>query len=202
MSLRFELPAFIFALFFGHAVVWAGIEDDASVFVDNHGNELIEILDLPRDHDRRDKFQTWLDDTFNLEALARLALGPYLGTETPEQSAAYNVAFSRYIVVTYESRFDQFSGYDFNVRRARPMNDSDAIVRTNISGPDGNSYVVDFRVEQYENGSFQVIDVAVEGLSMLKTQRDEFSAVIQRDGIDGLIASLNERTQEVESNYD
>ena len=34
---------------------------------------------------------------------------------------------------------------------------------------------------------------------MLKTQRDEFSAVIQRNGIDGLIVSLDERTSVVEA---
>jgi phospholipid transport system substrate-binding protein len=202
MRLRHTLILAAFVLLLGRPAAWAGIEDDASVFVDSHGTELIEILDLPRGLERRDQFQTWLSKTFKLEALASLALGPYLGTATPEQSAAYEEAFSRYIVVTYESRFDTFSGYNFAVTRARPMGDSDAIVRTNISGPDGSNYVVDFRVEQYDDGSFQVIDVAVEGLSMLKTQRDEFSAVIQRNGIDGLISSLNERTAQVESSYE
>jgi len=196
---RLRLPFVALVVVLASAVAWAGIEDDASVFVDEHGGELIEILDLPQGTERRDHFQTWLADTFNLDALANLALGPYLGTATDEQMAAYEDAFARYIVVTYEARLDTFSGYDFSVMRSRPMGDNDAIVRTNIAGPDGNSYVVDFRVELYEDGSFQVIDVAVEGLSMLKTQRDEFSAVIQRDGIDGLITSLNERTALVES---
>jgi phospholipid transport system substrate-binding protein len=195
---RLRVPFVVFAGFLASAVAWAGIEDDASVFVDGHGTELIEILDLPQGQERRSHFQTWLSDTFNLDALANLALGPYLGTATDDQMAAYEEAFARYIVVTYEARFDTFSGYDFSVVRARPMGDDDAIVRTNIAGPDGNSYVVDFRVELYEDATFQVIDVAVEGLSMLKTQRDEFSAVIQRDGIDGLITSLNERTALVE----
>ena len=195
---RLRVPFVVLAGLLANAVAWAGIEDDASVFVDSHGSELIEILDQPQGQGRRDHFQTWLTDTFNLEALANLALGPYLGTATDDQMTAYEEAFARYIVVTYEARFDTFSGYDFSVVRARPMGDDDAIVRTNIAGPDGNSYVVDFRVELYEDATFQVIDVAVEGLSMLKTQRDEFSAVIQRDGIDGLITSLNERTALVE----
>lgn len=194
-----RVPFLVLAGLLASAIAWAGVEDDASVFVGDHGTELIEILDLPQGPDRRDQFQTWLDATFNLEALANLALGPYLGTATDHQMRAYEEAFARYIVVTYEARFDTFSGYNFNVMRARPMGDNDAIVRTNINGPDGNSYVVDFRVELYEDGTFQVIDVAVEGLSMLKTQRDEFSAVIQRDGIDGLIESLNERTALVEA---
>ena len=55
----------------------------------------------------------------------------------------------------------------------------------------GKPIVVDFRVRP-TNGTFKLIDVVVEGLSMLKTQRDEFSSVIQRNGVDGLIASLQE----------
>jgi len=193
------IPFVVVAGFLINAGAWASIDDDASVFVDAHGNELIKILDLPQGANRRDQFQTWLSATFNLQALASLALGPYLSTVTEDQMTAYEEAFSRYIVVTYEARFDTFSGYDFSVVRTRPMDDDNAIVRTNISRDDGSNYVVDFRVELYEDGTFQVIDVAVEGLSMLKTQRDEFSAVIQRNGIEGLIDSLDERTSVVEA---
>ena len=64
-------------------------------------------------------------------------------------------------------------------------------MRTTISDPAGKPIVVDFRVRP-DGDSFKVIDVVVEGLSMLKTQRDEFSSVIQRNGLDGLINSLQQ----------
>jgi len=173
----------------------ADIEDDASTFVEDRGETLLDIMALPAGQDRRGEFETWLTDAFNLPKLAGLALGPYQNVVTGEQLEAYDAAFSEYIVVTYEARFDTFTGYDFSVQRTRPMNDDEAVVRTNIAGPGGELYIVDFRVQENDDGRLQVIDIAVEGLSMLKTQRDEFGAVIQRDGVDGLIESLRERSE-------
>lgn len=174
----------------------ADITDNARAFVSENGDEMLGILDKPAGKQRREDFHDWLRDTFDLETLASLALGPYRQGATPEQIAAYNEAFADYIVVTYEARFDTFTGYSFKVGQARPMNNDDVAVRTAISDPSGNPVAVDFRVRQGDGG-LQVIDVAVEGLSMLKTQRDEFSSVIQRNGLDGLIASLKQRTQQV-----
>ncbi len=175
----------------------ASLDEEAGAFVGEQGDQLLEILGLPAGEERRDEFAVWLTDVFNLEELASLALGAYKASATEEQLDAYDVAFADYIAVTYEARFDTFTGYDFSVTRTRPMSDDEAVVRTNIVGPQGNVYVVDFRVQQGEAGPFQVTDIAVEGLSMLKTQRDEFSAVIQRDGIDGLIEVLKDRAKEV-----
>ncbi|MBC6440431.1 MAG: ABC transporter substrate-binding protein [Rhodospirillales bacterium] len=177
----------------------ANLEDDASAFIADHGNKMIEILGLPHGQDRRDTFEAWLTEAFDLDKLAELALGPYRKTVTEGQMAAYDEAFAHYIVRTYEARLDGFTGYDFSVMGTRPMNVTDAVVRTNIVSPEGDVYVVDFRIEKGDDEQLHVIDVAIEGLSMLKTQREEFSAVIQRDGIDGLISSLNERADAIAS---
>ena len=40
------------------------------------------------------------------------------------------------------------------------------------------------------DGNYRIIDVAAEGVSMMTTKRSEFSSVIARDGIDGLIEQL------------
>ena len=169
---------------------------DAVDFVSTRGDQMLTILDQPSGVERRTEFGDWLDEVFDLETLASLALGPYRQSATPEQLDAYKQAFADYIVVTYEARFDAFTGYSFEVGQARPANNNDVVVRTSVIDPAGQPVLVDFRVRD-RDGKLQVIDVSVEGLSMLKTQRDEFSAVIQRKGIDGLVASLNQRVADV-----
>jgi len=169
---------------------------DAVAFVTVRGDEMLGILDAPAGLTRRDEFSRWLDEVFDLEMLATLALGPYGQGASEAQLAAYREAFATFIVVTYEARFDTFSGYSFQVGQARPMNNQDIVVRTAIIDPAGSTIPVDFRIRPANSG-FHVIDIAVEGLSMLKTQRDEFAAVVQRSGLDGLIASLNARTAAV-----
>jgi phospholipid transport system substrate-binding protein len=169
----------------------ADVSQDAQTFVSDNGDRMIAILDEPAGAERSEHFYNWLREVFALDKLAELALGPYRQNASDEQLAEYNQAFADYIVTTYLTRFDAFTGYSFEVGQAKPMNNNDVAVRTTITDQSGKPIIVDFRVRP-TGGSFQVIDVVVEGLSMLKTQRDEFSAVIQRKGLDGLIASLQE----------
>jgi phospholipid transport system substrate-binding protein len=157
---------------------------------------MLDILDHPGGAERRAEFGRWLDDVFDLETMAILTLGPYRQGASPEQLEAYRRAFADYVVVTYEERFDTFTGYTFEVGQARPTNNNDIVVRTSVIDPSGNPLMVDFRVRD-TGTEMQVIDVAVEGLSMLKTQRDEFSSVIQRNGLDALVAMLNQRVAAV-----
>jgi len=59
--------------------------------------------------------------------------------------------------------------------------------------PSGGAPVgVDYRVRKFD-GQFKVVDVNVEGISMLHTHRVEFASVINRKGVDGLIADLRSR---------
>ena len=175
----------------------AGLEDEAADFVADRGGLLVEILDLPHGGDRRERFAAWLVESFDLDVMARLALGPYRKLATEEQIDAFRASFSDFIVAAFEARFDAFAGYGFEVARARPLGDDAAVVRADIVAPEGGDRVADFRVRRDGDGRLRIVDVAVEGLSMLKTQRDEFGAVVRRDGFDGLIESLNARAGEL-----
>ena len=48
---------------------------------------------------------------------------------------------------------------------------------------------------QRDDGSLVAIDVIVEGVSLIVTQRSEFGAVIERRGLDGLLAELRRRAE-------
>ena len=169
----------------------AGIEEDASAFVEERGLALLEIVGQPRGEERRAAFDVWLTETLALDVVALLALGPYRASASPEELVAYLPAVRRYVVAVYDHRFDAFSGYGFRVLRARGLGEADAQVRARATGPEGGAHIVDFRLRRGEGG-FRVLDVAIDGLSMLKTQRDEFAAVIRQNGIAGLTASLDE----------
>jgi len=173
------------------APVRADVAEEAQTFVATNGDRMIAILDEPAGSERSNHFYNWLREVFAFDKLAELALGPYRQSATDQQLADYDKAFADYIATTYLTRFDAFTGYAFQVGQAKPMNNNDVAVRTTITDQSGKAIVVDFRVRPTD-GSFKVIDVVVEGLSMLKTQRDEFSSVIQRNGLDGLISSLQE----------
>ena len=186
------------ALSFAPIVAVADNVSDAETFIENKGQDLLDVLAMPAGDDRRMAFRNWIDTAFNLDLIAKLALGPHLQQASPDQLDTYLKAFNEYIVVTYEARFDTFTGYQINVLRGRPAGSTDSIVQTAISY--GNDTVpVDFRVRHEDDNDLDVIDVLVSNVSMLRTQQEEFSSVIQRGGIDGLIASLGQLTAQIQS---
>ncbi len=170
----------------------------AETFIENQGQNLLDVLGMPPGDDRRAAFRNWIDTAFNLDLIAKLALGPHLQQASPDQLDTYLKAFNEYIVVTYEARFDTFTGYEINVLRGRPAGSKDSIVQTSISyGSD--TVPVDFRVRHEDGNDLDVIDVMVSNVSMLRTQQEEFSSVIQRGGIDGLITSLGQLTDQIQA---
>jgi phospholipid transport system substrate-binding protein len=182
----------------GPSIASADPVADAEAFVNEQGQELLGILAMPTGDGRRDAFRVWVDQAFDLQLVGKLALGPYLQQATPEQLDAYLQAFNDYIIVTYEARFDTFSGFQLKVLRGRPAGSKDSVVQTVVSS--GNdTYKVDFRVRQEDDSDLDVIDVLVNDMSMLKTQREEFSSVIQRSGLEGLISGLKQRTTEIDA---
>ena len=174
----------------------ADVAEDASDFVAVAAGRLVEIMALPPGPERHDDFASWLASAVDLDHLARRALGRYLNVVTDDQLASYEEAFGTYILATYEKRLDLFAGYEFAVVRSRTRSENDAVVRTTIRAPEGGRNVVDFRIGIDEGGQHRVTDIAIEGLSMLKTLRDEFASVIRRDGIDGLTELLSSHAAE------
>jgi phospholipid transport system substrate-binding protein len=78
----------------------------------------------------------------------------------------------------------------------KPNEDGDVLVVTDGEMAGKPSVKLEIRVRRYADQSLRIIDIAVEGISMAVTQRDEFSSVIQRGGgqVQALIAALRERT--------
>jgi phospholipid transport system substrate-binding protein len=74
------------------------------------------------------------------------------------------------------------------------VGDRDVVVSTEISQASQQPVRADWRVRRYGN-ALKIIDIKVEGISMLTSQREEFTAVIQRNGFDGLLNLLRQQTE-------
>ncbi|MDE0238787.1 MAG: ABC transporter substrate-binding protein [bacterium] len=188
-------PAVVLAAFLW-TPVGAGSLEEATDFVAKKAERLLDIMGLPPGSERRDIFAGWIASTVDHDGMANRALGRYLDVATDAELRAYTNAFHNYIIITYERRLATFSGYSLKVERSRALNDNDVVVRTTISSPDGARTVVDFRISNYEGGEWRLTDFAIEGISMVKTLRDEFAGVIRRDGIEGLTALIESNVSE------
>ena len=182
------------------ALLWtpvnAGSREDAADFVTQKAENLLSIVSLPPGPERRDMFATWIASTIDHDSMASRALGRYHETATDAELRAYSSAFRSYIIITYERRLARFAGYTLKIERVRALSDADVVVRTSVRAPDGARSVVDFRIAIDDSGQCRLTDFAIEGLSMVKTLRDEFSGVIRRDGIDGLTMLIESNISE------
>ena len=75
----------------------------------------------------------------------------------------------------------QFGGEKFIVKNSRKIEKNDYVVSSEIIPQKGPEIKVEWRLRNKES-NFKIIDVIIEGVSMVITQRDEFSSIIQRSG--------------------
>ena len=75
---------------------------------------------------------------------------------------------------------------------SRPVGNWDILVQSRVLPPGNQPPRVDWRLRDRPEGPV-VIDLIIEGISLLVTQRSEFAAVLERAGVDGLLAELNAR---------
>jgi phospholipid transport system substrate-binding protein len=145
---------------------------------------------------REARFRKLLSEGFDMAFIGRFVLGRHWRTASPDQQSEYMQVFSEYILKVYSSRLGGYAGESLNVVSERPAGDKDVIVNTRIDRPSGPPIEASWRVRVADNDP-RIIDIAVSGVSMAVTQRDEFAAVLQRENLDRLIERLRARTDKM-----
>lgn len=172
--------------------------EGASAFVQTLGDDALDLLMRPpgSEKDRVERLRSILTGRFDLKTIGRAVLGPSWKSADETQREAYLTIFEDYVVATYSLLVKDYSGETFEVLKETPIDERDSLVATQIVRRNKAPLRVDYRVRN-KDGAYHVIDVMVEGISMLTSQRQEFAAVIQRDGVDGLISQLRARAVDI-----
>ena len=174
------------------------LTDGAATFVQSLATQALGTLRTPGTtlEQREADFRVLLRQKFDVDFIARFVLGRAWNELGAEQRADYVQVFAEFILKTYSQRLGGYSGETFAIVGARQAGDEDAVVQTRIDRPSGPPLAADWRV-RYEGDRYRIIDVAVEGISMAITQRQEFAAVIARSGVAGLLETLHARVDKL-----
>jgi len=147
----------------------------------------------------RDNLLAVVDEGADLSLLGRLVLGRYWRQANSRQRTEYLRLFRHYIFQTFVQRLRQYVGSDlgyvsdrFQVIASRRVGERDVLVQSRVAPPTGQPVRVDWRLREGPEEPV-IIDLIVEGISLLVTQRSEFAAVLERGGIDGLLSELRVR---------
>lgn len=172
----------------------APTSEQAHDLVQGVGEDVIEILadeELTAD-DKLARLIDLLEGPIDIDLVARLILGRHWRTATPEQQQEYLDLFRAYALDSIASKLNLYEGQSFDVTSAKVLNERDALVTTKIISGSRPPLRVDWRLREID-GTLVAIDVIVENVSMIVTQRSEFSSVVERQGMDGLLAELRSR---------
>lgn len=149
----------------------------------NRINEIVDMYILP-----------YVD----FEKTTRLSAGKYWREATPEQRAQLTKAFRQTLARTYSgalSRVDSGTKMDILPLRAEP-DAKDVVVRSRvIQNQNSQAIGIDYRLEKTPAG-WKIYDINVENIWLIQNYRNQFSQQINANGIDGLIAALNERNRQ------
>lgn len=132
--------------------------------------------------------------TFDFPSMARLSIGPSWAILTEAQRQQVTESFGRYISAIYADRFDSYAGQKLQVIGEQPVV-AGIMVRSQIVKADGEPVNVDYMMRR--NGdSWLISDIYLDGaISEVATRRSEFAAILKSQGIDGLIAALNRKSE-------
>jgi len=133
-----------------------------------------------------DLSQSYLD----LDALAGYTLGDYRDKATSSEKDNFNKLFREYFIKNMSSKLNDFADQELKILDSKKINENNIIVSTKIfSKKDAQEIKVEWRIYTKES-KFLARDLVVEGLSLARTQKEEFASIIASKGFVGLINAL------------
>ena len=171
-------------------------ENEANNFIVDIGNQAIKILKIPVDdkEKRKQELQSLLQEKFAMPFIAKIILGKEINkTISEEKFKKFANIFEVHIVNVYSSQLGTYKGQKFTVKNTE-IKKKDAFVYSTIFSPDYPTTNIVWRVRDLGKG-LKIIDMQVEGVSLLRTKRNDFKTVLDSQGIDGLIMALETMNQ-------
>ena len=183
---------FILFLFFSTSAFSLDTEK-AKTFVVEIGNQAIKILKIPVDdkEKRKSELRTLLQEKFDMELISKVILGgSVVKNSTSDELKKFEEVFELHIVKIYSSQLGTYKGQTFKINNTEIKN-KDAFVYSTITSPDYPTTNIVWRVRERNNVP-KVIDMQVEGVSLLRTKKNDFAMILNQIGLNGLIEKLDE----------
>jgi phospholipid transport system substrate-binding protein len=157
---------------------------------------MLTDLDKDRAAYRRDPVKVgalvdkYLLPHWDTEYSARLVLGKYWRTTTPEQRQQFIDAFYHSLLSNYGAALSEFTAdrlkiYPSTADPAKPI----ATVRTEVKRDNGDRVSVNYYMHKTPQG-WKAWDVVIDGISYVNSYRTDFGEQIEQQGIDPVIKRL------------
>ena len=136
------------------------------------------------------RMQSYLD----MKSISRRTLGPYWDGATEEQRERFAKLLVQILEGTYLHRMDDYGGGATDYLKQR-VKGHKAIVDTLVHS-EGLEIPVQYKMV-YEDGDWQIFDLVLEGISLVKNYRASYGEIIRRKGLDELLTMMDDKIVEM-----
>ena len=143
--------------------------------------------------ERIDKLMEIASETVDIEGIGHYTLGAYRKSIKDEQLKQYKILFEQYFLKSFSSRLAEYSNPEIEVISKKKLNENYTMVSSILVATEQRPEVkIDWRIYTKNPENLKIRDLIIEGLSLARTQKEEFSSIIQsNDGdIDALFITL------------
>ena len=163
---------------------------EADIFVQSTVNRAAQTLggNLTKE-ERVEKLKDIARETVDIEGIGFYSLGANRKNLTKDQLNEYKEVFSEYFLKSFSSRLAEYSNPEIEVNSKKVINENYTIVSSTLAGTDSRPEVkIEWRVYTKNPKNLLIRDLIIEGLSLARTQKEEFSSIINSN--DGKIEAL------------
>ncbi len=167
----------------------------ARAVMDDTVSAVLAVLQAPdlESVERRTRLEAIARERFDFETMSKLVLRRSWRKFTPDQRIEFVEAFADHLAASYGTRIDRYDqeGVEITGERVEPR--GDVTVLTRIVGGQADDVAIDYRLRLRED-LWRVIDVKIEGVSLVSSFRSQFKEVLSQGGPEEVLRRLKEKT--------
>ena len=170
------------------------------VFIQSTVNRASQILseDISKE-EKINKLKIIAKETVDIKGVGFYSLGSARKNLNNEQKNTYSNLFEYYFLKSFSSRLAEYTNPEIEVKSKKILNDNYTIVNSILIATDDRPEVkIDWRVYTKNPDSPLIRDLIIEGLSLARTQKEEFSSILNSN--DGDISALFKILEEFSNN--
>ena len=189
---------FILTLFFITSLTLSNFAYSISpdVFIQSTVNRASQVLseNIPKE-EKINKLKTIAMETVDIRGVGFYSLGPARKDLNDEQKKTYYNLFKNYFLKSFSSRLAEYTNPEIEVKNKQVLNTNYTIVNSIlIATSDRPEVKIDWRVYTKNPDNPLIRDLIIEGLSLARTQKEEFTSILNSNegNINALFKILEE----------
>ena len=185
-----------FVIFFSIAFNSFSIEPD--IFVQSTVNRASKLLgeDISKD-EKIKKLKTIAKETVDIRGIGFYTLGKKRKSLNEDEKKRYTALFEEYFLKSFSSRLAEYTNPEIDVRNKDKLNENYTIVNSILKATDERPEIkIDWRIYTKNPDNPLIRDLIIEGLSLARTQKEEFASVLNSNN-DDIEALFKDSVQEV-----